>query len=157
MTKATAGCRSSREPAAAGLAAQPLPHRPGRGRTRLPAGRATRQRQRRRHPAGHHLAVAAQSLHTFIANFHVENYQTGKKTNTFWQAPLTALPQLPYVWLNYWSTAAATFGVDTQGVYLYRPTFTVVVPNPGELPAFIGLSDLAVAEEHFFLVEGYVP
>jgi hypothetical protein len=29
----------------------------------LRAGRATRQRQRRRHPAGHHLAVTSQGLH----------------------------------------------------------------------------------------------
>jgi hypothetical protein len=49
--------------AATGLAAQPLPHRPGRSRTRLRPGRATRQRQRRREGAGHDLAVAAHSVH----------------------------------------------------------------------------------------------
>src|SRR5215211_2843935 len=49
----------------AGLAAQPLPHRPDRGRTRLRLrfGRAARLRERRRQPAGHDLAVAAQRLH----------------------------------------------------------------------------------------------
>jgi hypothetical protein len=50
-------------PVAIGLAAQPVPHQPGRGRTRLRPGRAAGQRQRRRHRARHHLAVAAQSLH----------------------------------------------------------------------------------------------
>jgi hypothetical protein len=49
-------------PPPAGLAAQPLPHRPGRSPTRLRARRAARQRQRRRPPAGHHLAVAPQSV-----------------------------------------------------------------------------------------------
>jgi hypothetical protein len=48
--------------AAAGLATQPLPHRPGRGQARLRPGRAARQRERRRGRAGHHLAVAAQSV-----------------------------------------------------------------------------------------------
>jgi hypothetical protein len=47
-----------------GLAAQPVPGRPGRGRTGLPARRAARQRQRRRGRAGHHLAVAAQGVHS---------------------------------------------------------------------------------------------
>jgi hypothetical protein len=50
-------------PGLAGLAAQPLPRRPDRGRACLRPGRATGQRQRRRHPVGDHLAVAAQSLH----------------------------------------------------------------------------------------------
>jgi hypothetical protein len=49
-------------PPPAGLAAQPLPHRPGRSPTRLRPRRAARQRQRRRSPAGHHLAVAPQSV-----------------------------------------------------------------------------------------------
>jgi WhiB family transcriptional regulator, redox-sensing transcriptional regulator len=48
--------------APARLAAQPLPHRPGRGRTCLSARRAAGRCQRRREGAGHHLAVAAQSL-----------------------------------------------------------------------------------------------
>jgi hypothetical protein len=51
-------------PAGTGPAAQPLPHRPRRGPTGLPARRAARQRQRGRGRAGHHLAVAAQSLPT---------------------------------------------------------------------------------------------
>jgi hypothetical protein len=46
----------------AGSPAQPLPHRPRRGRTRLCPGRTARPRQRRRHPAGHQLVVAAQGL-----------------------------------------------------------------------------------------------
>jgi hypothetical protein len=46
----------------AGLAAQSVPCRPGRGRARLPARRTTRLGERRRSRAGHHLAVAAQSL-----------------------------------------------------------------------------------------------
>jgi hypothetical protein len=50
-------------PPPAGLAAQPLPHRPGRGRTRLRVGRTAGQRQRRRPRIGHDLAVAAQGLH----------------------------------------------------------------------------------------------
>jgi hypothetical protein len=49
-------------PLASGLAAQPLPLRPRRGRTRLPACRAARQRQRRRGRAGHHLAVARKAF-----------------------------------------------------------------------------------------------
>jgi hypothetical protein len=49
-------------PSCAGLSAQPLPHRPRRGRTRPRLGRAARQRQCRRPRTGHHLAVAAQSL-----------------------------------------------------------------------------------------------
>jgi hypothetical protein len=50
-------------PAAGGLAAQPVPRRPGRGRTRLRPGRAARQRECRRGRAGHELAVAAQGVH----------------------------------------------------------------------------------------------
>jgi hypothetical protein len=50
-------------PAASGLAAQPVPLRPRRGRARLPARRTNRLGERGRGRAGHHLAVAAQSLH----------------------------------------------------------------------------------------------
>jgi hypothetical protein len=49
-------------PAVGGLAVQQLPFRLRRGRAGLRCGRAARQRQRRRHPAGHHLAVAAQAF-----------------------------------------------------------------------------------------------
>jgi hypothetical protein len=59
--RSRAGVRSRSPPV--GLAAQPLPHRPGRDRTRLRARPTARQRQRRRGPVGHYLAVAAQSLH----------------------------------------------------------------------------------------------
>jgi hypothetical protein len=45
-----------------GLAAQPIPRRPGRSRTRLRPGPTVRQRQRRRGRAGHHLAVAAKAF-----------------------------------------------------------------------------------------------
>jgi hypothetical protein len=47
----------------AGLAAQPVPLGPRRGRTGVSVGRAARQRQRRRSRAEHHLAVAAQGVH----------------------------------------------------------------------------------------------
>jgi hypothetical protein len=46
-----------------GLAAQPLPGRPARGRAGLRRSRAARQCQRRRPRVGHHLAVTAQSFH----------------------------------------------------------------------------------------------
>ena len=50
------------------LTAQPLPGRPRRGRARLRPGRAAGLHQRRRGPAGHHLAVVAQaSLATGLA------------------------------------------------------------------------------------------
>jgi hypothetical protein len=90
----------------------------------------------------------------FRANFQVENYASGLKTNVAWNDLLGALPQAPSIWLSMQWTAA-NFGISTPGVYLYRPTFTVMVPNPGELPAFIGDSDFAVAEEHFLILEGF--
>jgi hypothetical protein len=49
-------------PTCAGLTAQPVPRRPGRGRARLRVGRTAGQRQRR-HPSGHDLAIAAQGFH----------------------------------------------------------------------------------------------
>jgi hypothetical protein len=89
----------------------------------------------------------------FIANFQMENYQTGAKINTYWNAPLSALPQAASIWLLEEGPASA-FGLATPGLYLYRPTFTIVSANPRELPAFIGLSHFAVAEEHYLILEG---
>jgi hypothetical protein len=89
----------------------------------------------------------------FTADFQVENYYTGQKTNRFWIASLNALPQAPFLWLSL-GGAASAFGVSTPGIYLYRPTFIVTAPNLRELPPFIGDSGFAVAEEHFFILEG---
>jgi hypothetical protein len=56
--------RARARPPPAGLAAQPIPGRPGRGRAGLRAGQAAGQHECRRPGAGYHLAVAAQGFPT---------------------------------------------------------------------------------------------
>jgi hypothetical protein len=109
-------------PAAGGLAAQPLPGRPRRSRTRLPARPTARQHQRRRGRVGHHLAVTAQSLHPPRAR-HARPQPRGGPPARHRRRPPPQRPTSP--------AGHATDGLDVRDAQP-RPAARPARPNPNK-------------------------
>jgi hypothetical protein len=103
----------------------------------------------------------------FTANFALTEVATNQRFNNYWVGNLDGLKQYApdlYIFM-YWTTASSagasksgySWSGATQGdgLYLYRPYFAVQIPY-GWLdvgPDFRGLSQYAVSEERYFIVE----
>jgi hypothetical protein len=101
----------------------------------------------------------------FQASTQITEVATGQRFNNYWRAPLNALPQAGSLWIsNSWAQAQwagvrtaqiAYFNQSGDGLYLYRPSFTLLSPGVVDPEFFIptGKSEFAVGEEHFIFCE----
>jgi hypothetical protein len=102
----------------------------------------------------------------FYANFRIEETATGQIFNHLWVGDLDGFQQYgTSIFLVQWWSNASTAGVASgtynvypsprqeQGLYRYRPYFTVVgFNNQGGLEP--ERSEYAVAEDHYFVLSG---
>jgi hypothetical protein len=105
----------------------------------------------------------------FLANFQIVEISSGRIANHYWDGTLDALPHAPGLWLSWSFTYALDAGIYNSrygsawgsfgdGCYLFRPYFMVWVSQPSSTqflsPA--GLSEYAVADDHFLMLEAAV-
>jgi len=110
------------------------------------------------------------SAFRFLANFQIVEVASGATHNTYWNAPLDALPNAPSLWLSYSFTYAfdagvansryggGDYGPSGDGCYLFRPYFMVWVSQPpsNQLLYPAGKSEYAIGEDHFLMLEAQV-
>ncbi len=101
-------------------------------------------------------------LPIFRAGFRIIEASTGSVKNHYWVADLTALPRAPNIWLSMSFGTASSAGIalgayespyQQDGLYCFRPAFSILQSNQSAVFWLTGLSHFAVGDDHYFMVE----